>query len=158
MLSVLLAPRKLIQGRLVVIFTLVASFAPSLAVAQDTSGAAADIQKVIQEAYIEGVFIDRNPEAVRSGFHPQFVMSVPSGASEVILASLDMWLERLALDGTPTSDEIRSTVDQVDITGSTAVVKMRLWINDRHTYTDYLGLYRFADGWKIVTKVFSSHD
>ena len=125
--------------------------------AQATSEAAAEIQRVVQETYVEGVFVSRDPDVVRRGFHPQFVMSVFDDDA-VIVASLDMWLDRMQLDRQPSSDRVRSTVDQVDITGNTAVVKMRLWINDRHTYTDYLGLYRFADGWKIVTKVFASHD
>jgi len=38
------------------------------------------------------------------------------------------------------------------------MVRMQIWINDEHVYTDYLSLYRFSDGWKIVLKVFASHD
>lgn len=27
----------------------------------------------------------------------------------------------------------------------------------RHTFTDYLSLYRFPDGWRIVSKTFQAH-
>lgn len=52
---------------------------------------------------------------------------------------------------------IEAAYVRVDITG-TAVVKLQLFINGEHEYTDYFGLYRFSDGWRIVTKVFQSHD
>ena len=128
---------------------------PALAQGDDT--AEQDVQRIIEEAYIEGVFVQRDTVAVRAGFHPSFVMSVLDG-DEIIVASLDMWLERLQLDGEPSSDAIRTVFDRVDVTDNTAAVKLQFWINGNHTYTDYIGLYRFSDRWKIVTKVFATHD
>lgn len=136
---------------------LLVALLPSSTRGQHADSAAADIRRVIQESYVEGVFIDRDPSVVRRGFHPQFVMSVLDDDS-VIAASLDMWLGRMQLDGERSSDRIRSVIDSVDITGNAAVVKLRLWINDHHTYTDYMGLYRFPDGWKIVNKLFATHE
>jgi len=45
----------------------------------------------------------------------------------------------------------------VDITGAAATVKIDLWRDEVHTFTDYLSLYKFADGWKIVGKTFYRH-
>ena len=115
------------------------------------------IRAVIESAYVEGVFIDRNPAAVRAGFHPAFVLSVYD-ADTIIVASLDMWLDRLQLNGERSSDSVRHVFESVDVTGGTAIVKLQLWINDEHIYTDYYSLYRFTDGWKIVAKVFASHN
>jgi hypothetical protein len=129
----------------------------SVASAQTPDHDARAIREVIENAYVAGVFIDRNESAVRAGFHPAFVLSVYD-ADTVIVAPLDMWLDLLPLNGEQSTDSVRHVFEYVDVTSSTATVKLQLWINDEHIYTDYLGLYRFADGWKIVTKVFASHD
>ncbi len=129
----------------------------SAASAQAPDHDARAIREVIENAYVKGVFVDRNAAAVRAGFHPAFVLSVYD-ADSIIVAPLDMWLDLLLLDGERSSDSVRHVFEQVDVTGGTATVKLQLWINDEHVYTDYLGLYRFQDGWKIVTKVFASHD
>ena len=79
-------------------------------------------------------------------------------ADSIIVAPLEMWLNVLNLSGQPSGDTVRHVVERVDVTGGTAMVKLQLWINDEHVYTDYFSLYRFSDGWKIVLKVFASHD
>ena len=129
---------------------------PLQAPAQDGESESRAIREVIEKAYVTGVFIARDTAAVRSGFHPDFVMSVYD-EDRIIVASLDMWLERLQLDGQQSSDTVKHVFERVDVTGGTAVVKLQLWINGEHVYTDYFGLYRFTDGWKIVTKVFAAH-
>ena len=111
------------------------------------------IRRVVEEAYVSGVFVARDPAAVRRGFHPDFVLSVHDDGKPIV-APLDMWLERLNLDGVRSTDAVKHEFDRVDITGRTAVVKLEMHINGRHVYTDYMGLYRFQDGWKIVNKVY----
>ena len=117
----------------------------------------AAIKEVLVAAYVEGVFIHRDAEAVREGFHPDFLMHVYH-EGQLIQGSLDMWLERLDLDGTANPKKIDYTIETIDVTGSTAFVKMKLYEDTQQIYTDYFGLYRFEDGWKIVNKVFFSHD
>jgi hypothetical protein len=121
--------------------------------------AAADenaIRDVVRDAYVSGVFIARDEAAVRRGFHPDFVLTVHQ-ADGVIVAPLDMWLDRLKLDGVPSPDTVTYDVDFVDVTGRTALIKLRLTVNGRHRYTDYMGLYRFDEGWRIVNKVYEDH-
>jgi len=127
------------------------------AVAQAPDAEASAIRGVIENAYVRGVFVDEDPVAVRAGFHPSFVLSVHD-ADSIIVAPLEMWLDVLDLSGQPSGDTVRHVFERVDVTGGTAMVKMQIWINDEHVYTDYLSLYRFSDGWKIVLKVFASHD
>jgi ketosteroid isomerase-like protein len=38
-----------------------------------------------------------------------------------------------------------------------AVARVEVHRDGKHIFTDYLSLYRFADGWKIVGKIFQSH-
>lgn len=128
---------------------------PAYAQAGDADAQA--VRQVINAAYVEGLFVQRDTAAVRAGFHPSFILSVHSD-DQLIAASLDMWLDRLQLDGVPSGDTVVAEFDRVDITDHTALVKLQLWINGHHTYTDYLGLYRFKDGWKIVNKVYTAHN
>ena len=114
------------------------------------------IKNLIVQAYVNGVFRDRDSLAVRAGFHPDFVMSVQTDDG-VIVATLDMWLQRLGLDGTPAVEPVEYEFRSVDVTAGTAVVKLDIYQAEGHVYTDYLGLYRFADGWRIVNKVFHSY-
>jgi hypothetical protein len=37
-------------------------------------------------------------------------------------------------------------------------VRLELRRDGKHVFTDHLSLYRFADGWKIVSKTFQAHD
>jgi len=125
------------------------------AFAQDDDAA---IREVIETAYVDAVFVARDEAAVRAGFHPDFVLAVLMDDGEILVVTLDEWLARLELDGTPSGDEVRHEIERVDVTGDTAVVKALLWIDGEHVYTDYMGLYRLPAGWRIVTKVFHGHD
>ena len=115
------------------------------------------IRGLLVEAYVEGIFINRDREAVMKGFHPDFVLHVYDD-SNLITASLELWIGRLQLDGTRNTESIDYTFDLIDITGNSAIAKMQIFENSQHLYTDYFGLYKFEDGWKIVNKIFYEHD
>lgn len=93
---------------------------------------------------------------MREGFHPDFVMTVHDGA-EVIVMSLDAWLERMGLDGEPNPEPVEGRVPHVDVTGGTAIAKVEIHEGGEHVYTDYFGLYETDAGWKIVNKIFHAH-
>jgi hypothetical protein len=98
----------------------------------------------------------RDEAVIRNGFHPDFIMSVNDGDG-VILVPLDMWLERLELDGQPNPGLVEWQVDFIDVTGDAASAKLQIYEDGEHLYTDYFGLYKMPDGWKIVNKSFHSH-
>jgi hypothetical protein len=54
-------------------------------------------------------------------------------------------------------DQEEQTCRYVDITGHAATVRFELCRDGVHTFTDYLSLYKCADGWKIVSKTFYTH-
>ena len=62
------------------------------------AGTSDDIQMVIKSAYVEGIHIERNPEKVRAGFHPDFIMFV-NRDNKVVKITLDDWLSRMKPDG-----------------------------------------------------------
>lgn len=116
----------------------------------------ADIKAVIDRAYVQGVWVQRDPDLVREGFAPTFVMQVHH-QGELSSATLDQWLERMQLDRVPNEHEVKADVSVPEITGDAAVARVELRVDGEHAYTDYLGLYRTAEGWKIVNKHFQSH-
>ncbi len=115
------------------------------------------IRGMLVEAYVEGIYINRDREAVMNGFHSDFILHVYDGGN-LITAPLELWLGRLQLDGTKSPESIDYTFDLIDITGNSAIAKMQIFENSQHLYTDYFGLYKFEEGWKIVNKIFYEHD
>lgn len=114
------------------------------------------VRRVLVDAYVSGVHVARDVEAVREGFHPDFVMLVNDGG-RLVTVSLQAWLERMQLDGVPTSDTIRHSVREIDVTGDAATATLEVYENGTHIYTDYFSLYRFPEGWRIVSKIFHGH-
>ena len=134
---------------------LVLFLGPLPLLAQDANDEAA-VRQVLVDAYVEGLHVNRDLAAVQSGFHPDFVMHVYDDG-HLIQAPLAMWLERLQLDGTKNPKPIDYQFDLVDVTGNSAVAKLQIFEDSKHIYTDYFGLYKFDDGWKIVNKIFYGH-
>lgn len=116
-----------------------------------------EIQKFMIKTYVEGLHINRDEKVVRVGFHPDFIMQVLHDG-KIIKATLDMWLKRLALDGKKNPKRVTHKFNSVDVTGNAAMVKMEIHEDSKHIYTDYFLLYKFGDGWKIVSKTFYSHN
>lgn len=116
------------------------------------------IRQVIEKAYIQGIHGNQNEGKVRSGFHQDFAMLVlQDGVLEKV--SVDEWLHRI--EGMKTDNpnmwaaETRHEFRLVDVAGYAAVAKLDVWKGETHFSTDYMLLYRFEDGWKIVSKVFA---
>ena len=136
-------------------FTLIALAAPA---------GAADAEKdavlaVVNEAYIRGVHAAPDAAAMRRGFHPDFRMLVLADG-KMSAVSLDEWagrIEKAAANPSAARPKITAEFPQVDVTGTVASVRVELSRDGRHTFTDHLLLYKFADGWKIVSKAFYTH-
>lgn len=137
------------------------AFALALAAAGQAAAADRDdVLKVVTDAYIKGVHIDRDAAAMRRGFHPDFQMLILADGKMSAL-SIDEWAARVektaANPNAPKPPAIRYEFPHVDVTGSAAVVRVEIWRDGVYTFTDYLSLYRFPDGWKIVNKIYFTH-
>ena len=117
------------------------------------------VKAVVKSAYVDGVHAKADPALMRAGFHPSFRMLVLKDGA-VSGVTLDEWASRIekgASARTAPAPAIRHEFTQVDVTGNAAVVRLELYRDGRHTFTDYLSLYRFPEGWKIVSKIFQAH-
>ncbi len=123
-------------------------------------GDAEAVKAAVQSAYVEGVHAHPDSAAMRRGFHPDFRMLVLKDGT-LSAVTLEEWIARMeksraANPGAPLP-KIEATFTNVDVTGNAATVRLELKRDGKHVFTDYLSLYRFADGWKIVSKTFQAH-
>ena len=117
------------------------------------------IESVIRTAYVEGVHVKGDPALMRKGFHRDFRMFILKDGALTAL-TLDEWAARIekgARERTGPAPQIRAEFPLVDVTKNEAVARVEVHRDGKHIFTDYLSLYRFADGWKIVGKIFQSH-
>ena len=119
----------------------------------------AAIEDVIRVGYVEGVHLDRDGDKMRQGFHESFRMALLRDGAMSELGR-DAWIERIEAwkRDTPTLD-YETSWELVDLqtAGDAAVAQVTISRDDALVYTDFLSLYRFPDGWKIVGKIFHDH-
>jgi hypothetical protein len=119
----------------------------------------ADVEAVVKTAYVDGVHAKGDPALMRQGFHPDFrMLTLRDGVMTPV--TLEDWIARLEKgnrERTGPRPAIRHEFTAVDVTGNAATVRLELYRDGKHTFTDYLSLYRFPDGWKIVSKTFQPH-
>jgi hypothetical protein len=130
------------------------------AVAADTQDDAA-IKEVVDRAYVHGVHIDADPAKIRSGMHESFIMFVRNGDA-VTQLTRDAWIARIeASNAARKADAPRPTttadIQVLDRVGDSAVVRVNLFRDGKQIFTDYISLYRFDSGWKLVGKIFHRH-
>ena len=117
------------------------------------------VKAVVKSAYVDGVHAKGDVSLMRAGFHPTFrMLTLRDGALTPV--TLDEWagrIEKGAAERKGPPPEIRADFTSVDVTRDAAVVRLELYRGGKHAFTDYLSLYRFPDGWKIVSKTFQAH-
>jgi hypothetical protein len=131
--------------------------APPTARAEELSDEAAITQQ-IQQAYVDGLLNLGDLERTRAGFHPDFVL-LGLRHGQLTRFPIADWIasaeKQKAVGQKPPLTTIRKI--SIDVTGTAAAVKLELDRSGKLVYTDYLSLYKFADGWKIVGKIYFSH-
>jgi ketosteroid isomerase-like protein len=114
------------------------------------------VVQVITDAYINGVHAKPDAAAMRRGFHPDFRMLVLTDG-RMTAVTLDEWasrVEKSAANPNAARPAIKADFPEVNVTGGAASVRVEVFRDGKHTFTDYLLLYKFADGWKIVSKTY----
>lgn len=123
-----------------------------------TSSDEAAIRRLLAEGYMAAVFVDRDETAVRRAFHPAFRMLVLDD-EELLVVTLEEWLEHLELDGRRATERVEHRVTGVSVTGDAASARVEIRRDGKRIYSDHFLLYRLPDlGWRIVGKAFHDHD
>ncbi|MBI9052178.1 MAG: nuclear transport factor 2 family protein [Bacteroidales bacterium] len=130
--------------------------------AQETNKEEIAIKEVIQSAYVDGLQNKGNTSDIENGFHSGFNLL---GVNHNMLTKFPIysWIQsfesRKAKDPTPPTEEqlISCKYLLIDVTGNAAMAKIELNRNNELLFTDYLQLYKFEEGWKIVSKIYYRH-
>lgn len=112
------------------------------------------IRQVITSAYVEGLHMNGSRDAIRAGFHPDFVMKVltEEGMTDV---TIEEWIARLPAEGTPPPRVVDHEIPDVSVSGVAATARVEILFDGRLVFTDYMSLYKFGDDWRIVAKIFN---
>ena len=118
-----------------------------------------DAVKVVTDACVNDVHVAPSGASKRVAFHPDFRMLVLTN-SAMTAVTHDEWITRME-GGTANAAAARPTatleVTVFDLAGSAPSVRVRIARDGKRVCTDYLMLYKFPDGWKIVNKAFYAH-
>lgn len=129
------------------------------ALAQSTEESA--IKQVVTSAYVEGIQNGGSIDEIRKGFHPTFTM-LRMVENDVKPYPIEEWIaaiEKRRAEAKQDAKQVRTDAKflNVDVTGNAAVVKLELYREGKHTFTDYIVLYKFTEGWRIVSKSYYRH-
>ena len=127
---------------------------------KETTDDVAAVKAVIEAAYVRGIHIERDVDAIRKGFHPAFTMFVYKDG-EISTMSIDEWVKRIEegkkKNPDPPKVETRHEFSMVDVSGTAAVARVELYKDGKHVFTDFMSLYKCPDGWKIIGKIYHRH-
>jgi len=133
----------------------------SISVAAQTSLELADekaIIDVIESAYVDGLQNWGDIEAIRAGFHPSFELLSKTKDNQIKKLPIGEWIEmvetRKAKNPEGPEKITMADIIDIDITVDAATVKLDLIRDDKKIFTDYLMLYKFEEGWRIVGKIY----
>jgi len=132
----------------------------SFAMAQETAKDVAAIKATIQSAYVDGLQNEGDMTKIDKGFHPDFNLLGIGKDNSMWKLPISQWKEKVAENvkkgKMPRTGDDKVTIKflNVDVTGTAAVAKIEFYIGKKLTYIDYISLYKFGEGWKIVNKIF----
>jgi len=119
------------------------------------------IKATIVDCYIEGIHTNQDVDAIRRGFHEDFAMISLNKDGEISRMTIQEWIARIEEGKKKNPDRVLPKVDYefvtVEVSGNAAVVRIELYKDGKHAYTDFMSLYKFDDGWKILAKTYYRH-
>ena len=139
---------------------LIAILSFSTLIAQDMQKEKEAIKKAIQTGYVEGLQNEGDGKKIDAGIHPDFNLLGVGEKDAMWKLPIKDWKERQVKKrksgDLPLPDEKTVTVEYefIDITGNAAVTKIKFLVGGKQTYVDYISLYKFESGWKMVNKIF----
>ena len=114
------------------------------------------IKKVVVDAYITGVFNKGDASLIKKGCHPDCDVLVFSEGN-LMKIPVNSYVDRIEQNPGPLMAGTTHEFTFVHVTGYAGLAIVEIFHEGKHIYTDYISLYKFEDGWKLVTKTFYSH-
>ncbi len=141
------------------LFALILGFYGQALLAQDSKNEEA-IKKVIQESYIEAIYNQGDTTAMRKGFHEQFDLLGLQEDQGLRVVTLKDWIELVTTKKKEgkypplKSNKVSVNFLRIDIVETVASAKIEFLVGGEVRYIDFLALYKFDEGWKIMNKVY----
>ncbi len=123
-------------------------------------GEVEDIKRVIQMAYVEGIQNEGDIAKIDAGIHPDFNLLGIGENGTIWKLPISEWkgkvIERKKKGQLPRQKDNLISIKflSVDVTGTAAVAKFEFYVGKELKYIDYISLYKFSDGWKLISKIF----
>lgn len=118
------------------------------------------VKQVVSTAYVGGIHNGGPVSDIRAGFHPGFNM-LRLIKNEVSPLSIEEWIKNIekGRSENPNANppRVESKFINVTVVGNSANVSLELWRGEKKIFTDHLLLYKFEEGWRIVSKTFFRH-
>lgn len=119
------------------------------------------IKELITKAYVNGLHNLGPRIEIEKGFHPGFNLLIMNPNNNLDKLPIYNWLnsydQRKAQNPDGPAIKTEARFPMIDITGTAAVAKVELYREGNLIFTDYLSLYQFEEGWRIVGKVYYKH-
>jgi len=120
------------------------------------------VKRVILDAYVNGIQNKGSLEDIEKGFHPSFeLIGIGKDGYTVWENHIYTWKERVRQYKEENPGDVQEPVTCefkfVDITGDACIAKIKLFKDGKQIFTDYLSLYKFKNGWRIVSKISYRH-
>ena len=114
------------------------------------------VKQVVMSAYVGGIHNGGPVDDIRRGFHPTFAM-LRLTDNQVKPLPIEEWItniEKSRSQQTTAPAKTEGKFVSVTVTGTAANVVLDLYRGDKKTFTDNLLLYKFSEGWRIVSKTY----
>ena len=109
---------------------------------------------------MDGLLNGGDLEITKEGFHPEFNLLIQTG-KDLKKWPITDWIKNAEKKKKEhpkgPKAKFKTVFKSVDVTGNAASAKIELWKEDKIRYTDYLSLYKYPEGWKIVAKIYWDH-
>jgi len=116
-----------------------------------------DVKQVISTSYIGGIHNGGPIKDIREGFHPSFNM-LRLIDNQVKPLSIEEWITNIEANRAKNPNAVNPKVEgrfiAVAVAGTAANVDLEIYREGKKIFTDHLLLYKFTEGWRIVSKTF----
>lgn len=114
------------------------------------------VKQIVVEAYVDGLFNKANVKAIKNGFHEDCDIVVLKD-DKIRKIKAAAWIEKFEKDPKPLFPGTQYEFTDVRVAGYAAIAVVEIYQKEKHIYTDFLNLYKFASGWKVVTKTYYAY-
>jgi len=112
------------------------------------------VKEVVQKAF-DAYYNDGDIELIKKYFHPGFNLLTMTRDNSLRYYFryniIDRAKQLKDMGRYPPKKRISIKFLSIDVVGNIASVKQDFYRGERHTCTDFLSLYKFKEGWRIVS-------